>query len=456
MLGHRRSRDMTKYCHFYEDHGHDTNDYRELRHQIMEAVKSGQLSHLVKGKTKVPNTQRGDGKKEKNTAPIEAPILMISRGEPTKRRVLVEPMSECRGITFPPVVGNNNSSTPVIIKAKISGRQVNRVYMESGSSCEVIYEHCFLKLKPSIRSHRVDSKVSLVGFSGEHSWPIGEVPLEITIGDAPFTRTETLNFVILRSISPHNLNSNAEDGCPSDPNGRRRRRQNSLFCRRRNILLSKNAIWIKKNTRATYQRLVEKVFSDHIRRNLKAYIDDMVIKSTSEEDMLKDIQETFERFRSINMKLNPKKCSFNMEEGPFLGHLITRQGIIANPSKVKVVTDLVQPKTLKDILSLNGKLAALSRFLSKGAEKSIPFFKALKSCTDKKIIQWMKEAEEAFQKMKKFMEILPTLTALIKGEVLVMYLAASTKSISVVLLAKMQRKENSNLFCEQVLTRSSA
>ncbi|GKB15688.1 hypothetical protein Tco_0849611 [Tanacetum coccineum] len=216
MLGHRRSRDMTKYCHFYEDHGHDTNDYRELRHQIMEAVKSGQLSHLVKGKTKVPNTQRGDGKKEKNTAPIEAPILMIRR-KPRERRVSVNLLTKqfikfFLGITFPPVVGNNNSSTPVIIKAKISGRQVNRVYMESGSSCEVIYEHCFLKLKPSIRSHRVDSKVSLVGFSGEHSWPIGEVPLEITIGDAPFTRTETLNFVILRSISPHNLNSNAEDG----------------------------------------------------------------------------------------------------------------------------------------------------------------------------------------------------------------------------------------------------
>ncbi|GJS79985.1 reverse transcriptase domain-containing protein [Tanacetum coccineum] len=43
------SRDMTKYCHFHEDHGHDTNQCRELRHQIEEAVKSGQLAHLVKG-----------------------------------------------------------------------------------------------------------------------------------------------------------------------------------------------------------------------------------------------------------------------------------------------------------------------------------------------------------------------------------------------------------------------
>ncbi|GJX34378.1 reverse transcriptase domain-containing protein [Tanacetum coccineum] len=115
-----------------------------------------------------------------------------------------------------------------------------------------------------------------------------------------------------------------------------------------------------KNTGATYQRLVDKVFNDQIRRNLEAYVDDMVIKSISEEDMLANIKETFQRFRSINMKLNPKKCSFGIEEGPFLGHLITKQGIRANPSKVKAIINIEQPKMLKDIQSLNKKLAALS------------------------------------------------------------------------------------------------
>ncbi|GJR25044.1 hypothetical protein Tco_0973571 [Tanacetum coccineum] len=94
-----------------------------------------------------------------------------------------------------------------------------------------------------------------------------------------------------------------------------------------------NGGWrILKNAGATYQRLVDKVFNDQIRKKLKAYVDDMVIKST-------------------------------FEESPFLRHLITRQGIRANPSKVKVVTDLEPPRTLKDVQSLNEKLAALSRFL---------------------------------------------------------------------------------------------
>ncbi|GJY47597.1 reverse transcriptase domain-containing protein [Tanacetum coccineum] len=118
---------------------------------------------------------------------------------------------------------------------------------------------------------------------------------------------------------------------------------------------------------------------------------------------------------------------------------------------MKAVTNLVQPRTLKDIQSLNGKLATLGRFLSKGAEKSLPFFKALKRYTNKKTIQCTKEAEEAFQKMKKFMEILPTLTAPIKGKVLIMYLVASTESISVVLIAEMEGKQIPVYFVSRVL-----
>nr|GEU57084.1 reverse transcriptase domain-containing protein [Tanacetum cinerariifolium] len=60
------------------------------------------------------------------------------------------------------------------------------------------------------------------------------------------------------------------------------------------------------NAGATYQRLVNKLFNDQIGQNLEAYIDEMVINSTSKEDMLKDTQETFERFWLINMKLKPK------------------------------------------------------------------------------------------------------------------------------------------------------
>nr|GEZ81532.1 reverse transcriptase domain-containing protein [Tanacetum cinerariifolium] len=126
---------------------------------------------------------------------------------------------------------------------------------------------------------------------------------------------------------------------------------------------------------------------------------------------LKNAVATYQRFRSINMKLNLKKCSFGVEKGPFLGHLITKHGIKANPSKVKAVTDLDQPRILKDIQSLSEKLAALSRFLSKGAERSLAFFKILKGCKDKKSIQWTTEADKALEKIKKLVQTFPTLNA---------------------------------------------
>nr|GFC03184.1 hypothetical protein [Tanacetum cinerariifolium] len=84
MLGSRRSRDMSKYCYFHEDHGHDTNDCRQLRIQIEEAVKPGQLSHLVKWikkeREKASDSQRG-GKNRKTITLAEAPILMINQEE---------------------------------------------------------------------------------------------------------------------------------------------------------------------------------------------------------------------------------------------------------------------------------------------------------------------------------------------------------------------------------------
>ncbi|GJT36871.1 hypothetical protein Tco_0936736 [Tanacetum coccineum] len=180
LIGSRRSRDMT-------------------------TCTSGKRNK--KGKAKALDTQLGEWRKgDKDTAPVEAPILMLSREDrASKRRSIEESVKGIREITFPPISGVNNSFNLVIIKVQVSGRQVNQAYMHSGSSCEVIYEYCFLKLKPSIRSLRVYSKVPLIGFLGQHSWPLDEVPLEITMGESPFARTKVLNFIIVRPDSPHNL-----------------------------------------------------------------------------------------------------------------------------------------------------------------------------------------------------------------------------------------------------------
>ena len=69
----------------------------------------------------------------------------------------------------------------------------------------------------------------------------------------------------------------------------------------------------------------------------------MVIKSQTERELLADITETFDKIQKINMKLNPKKCSFGVEEGKFLGYLISSEGIRANPKKTRAIADMQSP-----------------------------------------------------------------------------------------------------------------
>ncbi|GKC15425.1 reverse transcriptase domain-containing protein, partial [Tanacetum coccineum] len=122
-----------------------------------------------------------------------------------------------------------------------------------------------------------------------------------------------------------------------------------------------------KNAGATYQRLVDNAFEGQVGRNLEVYVDDLVIKSHTEDELVRDIVETFRALRQINMKLNPKKCTFGATEGMFLGYLIGTDGIKPCPDKTKAVIQLPSPRTMKEVQSLNGKLAGLNRFLSKSA-----------------------------------------------------------------------------------------
>ncbi|GJU74873.1 hypothetical protein Tco_1266278 [Tanacetum coccineum] len=193
--------------------GHKSRDSQKLRaassyvgkQAIMRLVQVLLLLRIKKERAKTSDSQRGE-KKEKSTTPTEAPILMINQEKARTRNSISKNLNfEGREIAFPPLTIGSNSSAPVIIEAKIFKREVGRVHMDSGSSCEVIYEHCFLKLKPSIQASKVDSQVLLVGFLREKSWAIGEVILEIMIGDAPLSSSETLNFVIVRSNSPYNM-----------------------------------------------------------------------------------------------------------------------------------------------------------------------------------------------------------------------------------------------------------
>ena len=89
-----------------------------------------------------------------------------------------------------------------------------------------------------------------------------------------------------------------------------------------------------KNEGATYQRLLNHIFRGLIGSSIEVYVDDLLVKSKEESDHLTHLAEAFHILRRYQMKLNPAKCAFGVSSGKFLGHVISRRGIEANPEKI--------------------------------------------------------------------------------------------------------------------------
>ena len=129
-----------------------------------------------------------------------------------------------------------------------------------------------------------------------------------------------------------------------------------------------------KNTGATYQRLVNKMFQKQIGASMEVYIDDMLMKSVKAELHVAHLAESFQVLKNYNMKLNLTKCAFGVSTGKFLGFIVNSQEIEANPDKIKVMLDMQPPSKAKEIQCLTGRIAVLNRFVSRTNDKCQPFF----------------------------------------------------------------------------------
>ncbi|GJV44989.1 reverse transcriptase domain-containing protein [Tanacetum coccineum] len=569
-------RNANKFCEFHGEVGHNTDEYMHLRKQIEEMLKAGKLSHLIK------EIKQNNGK------------------EPPKERVARQRITQSfypnPEIFFPPLGGDEGTEGPMIIEVEIRGHCVHRIYVDGGSASEILYEHCFSRLHLEIKKQLIPATTSLIGFSGEIIWLIGQIQLLVKIGDEELSASAWMNFMVLRLPSPYNeiirrpgvrklqavpstahgmlkilveggvitLKSSklvslecavvsgpketssatkpiikeivkiainpeypeqtimigsalTEEGrnklCgllqrnldifawkPADMTGVPRHiaehrlnvrkgcslhddswrmcvdfkdlskacpkdgyllpeidwkveslcrfpfkcfldaykgyhqilmakedEEKTAFITSQGIFCYTKMPFDMRNAGATYQCLVDKAFHKQIGRNLQVYVDDLVIKSHMEDEIVRDIQETFKTLREINMKLNPKKY------------------------KVDDVLSLPSPKFLKDVQKLNGKLASLNRFLAKSAEKSLPFFKTLKKYTKKSDFHWTTKAEEAFKQMKQLIVVLPMLTAPMEKEELIVYLAAAKETVSAVLMTKREAKQMPIYFVSSAL-----
>nr|GEV02151.1 hypothetical protein [Tanacetum cinerariifolium] len=426
-----------------------------------------------------------------------------------------------------------------------AGRKVNRAYLDGGSSCEVIYEHCFLKLKPSIGSLRVDSNTPLFGFSGEQSWPLRETPLEVTIGEGLITVMKTLTFVIIKSDSPHNLllgrtamqqmgivvsiahgaikfhtpkekrprlhRYRRKDGdkrqvpITEDYNRKTTTNKNKnkaarslkkihrclridlgphngstksindwrgTFNTKHRINMFNHAEPVKQKKRSLAPERNEAIYNQ-----VEELIEARILREVKYQTWVSNpmvVRKDYEKwklhvdFTNINKACIREphplpaaeqkaeglhkyrlKCFLDAYKGVekeiYSGHLITKQGIRAYPSKVKAVSPLRPPKMVKEMQNLNKKIVALSgKTVQWTSGMTLPFLKTLKSCASGRMVQWTKEADEAFSRMKGCLESLPTMVIPTKGETLTMYLTTSEENKTGEQRTKKSNEKNQN------------
>ncbi|KAL0430722.1 UNVERIFIED_CONTAM: Retrovirus-related Pol polyprotein from transposon [Sesamum radiatum] len=169
------------------------------------------------------------------------------------------------------------------------------------------------------------------------------------------------------------------------------------------------------------------------------------------EEHVEDLEETFSVLRKYKLKFNPAKCAFGVQGGRFLGFMVSQRGIEANHLKIKVIIDMKALACLNEVQRLTGKIAALSRFISKFAEKSLLFFKTLRKA---KTFEWGTPCQLAFEELKAYLARLPLLVKPALGETLYLYLSVAPQAISSVLIREEKGKQLPIYYVSKVLNRT--
>ncbi|GJV36970.1 reverse transcriptase domain-containing protein [Tanacetum coccineum] len=167
-------------------------------------LKAGKLSHIILEMKQ--SNEKDQPKKKGETFKKEKPqaILMIQSRQKAIRQKITQIFSPNPEMLFPHLWDDEGTEAPLIIESKIGGHQVHRICIDGGSSFEILYEHCFNRLRPEIKNQMVPATTSLIGFSGEIKWPLGQITLLVKIGDDEHSTSAWMDFMVVRSTSPHN------------------------------------------------------------------------------------------------------------------------------------------------------------------------------------------------------------------------------------------------------------
>ncbi|GJU85415.1 reverse transcriptase domain-containing protein [Tanacetum coccineum] len=461
---------------------------------IEELVRAGKLSHLTK-EIKQSREQPKVGKKDVPAKEKSMAIYMVQPWHKMTRQKVTQSFARVSEITFPPLATSRGAEGPLVIEAEIGGHMIHRMPRIRKIQAVSSTAHRMLKFLVdrgivTIRSTilipaecaTVDTSSKKIPKEAEVCHKNFKVALhpnfldqEVAIGGTLSAKgrmklcsllKENLDIFawqpsdmtrVLRSVAEHRLN--IREGY--SPVRQKKRGQAPERAKAIQVEVQKlvdagimrevyyhdwlsNPVMVKKIVTLS-QKLIGKWNPSAVTHLSVSWTFTKAITKSKWQNRMKKKRLSIPPMEyiaipkcpSASRTLAPHTSSWlRAVEGIFLGYMISPDGIKPCPEKTKAVLRLPSPRTIKEVQSLNGKLASLNRFLSNSAERSLPLFKTLKKCIKKSDFHWTPEAEQAFKQLKQHLSKLPMLVAQKPKEELIVYLFASHGAISAVLMTE--------------------
>ena len=146
--------------------------------------------------------------------------------------------------------------------------------------------------------------------------------------------------------------------------------------------------------------MMTRMLESQLGKNIKIYIDDMVVKNKVVSEYLGDLGNILKVLRKYKLRLNASKCSFSVGSGKFLGYMVTHRGIEVNSDQIKAINNLQSPRNPKEVQKLTGMAAALNRFISRSVDRCRSFFLLINKW---KGFEWIEECAITFQQLKDYL-----------------------------------------------------
>nr|GEV59950.1 reverse transcriptase domain-containing protein [Tanacetum cinerariifolium] len=364
-------RSSNKFCDFHNDKGHSTDECMQLKKQIEELVRAGKLSHLIK-EIKQGRDQSKTGKKETVVKDKPTQSIWYDRGREQSSKSTILIPTKCASVITSSVIPIEERTRPANFKVALNPDfpdqevAIEGTLSEKGRTdlCSILKKNLdifawqpsdMMGVPRSIAEHQLNIRE---GYSPVRQKKRGQAPERAKAIQAEVQKLVEAGS--MREVYYHDWMSNPvmvkkHDGswrmcvdftdlnkpCPQDCyllpkidwkveslcgypfkcfldayKGYHQIQlaeadeETTAFHTGQGVYYYTKMPFGLKNASATYQRLMDKAFEGQIRRNIEVYVDDLVVKSYTEAEMMRDIKETFRTLRKVNMKLNPKKCSF--------------------------------------------------------------------------------------------------------------------------------------------------